>query len=60
MTKISNSQILARGSPGIRILTILAPEDLSLVLRPHTPVIYRVLVGRTVAFTQEIDADGTG
>jgi len=60
MTKTSNSQILARGSSGIRILTILAPKDLSLVLRPYPPIVYGVLVDRTIAFTQEIDADGAG
>lgn len=60
MIKTNYSQILARGSFRIRILTVLVPKYLPLVFRPHAPIFYRVLIGRAVAFAQETDVDGVG
>lgn len=58
MTETSNSQILARGSLRIRILTVLVPKNFPLVFRPHTPVINGVLIDRAMSFAQEAYADG--
>ena len=60
MAKTSNSQIFARGSFRTRTLAVFGSKNLPLVFCPYTPIIYGVLVDRTIPLAQEIDAEGAG
>lgn len=59
-TKTGNSQIIAGGPLRVRVLTVLAAKNVSLVFRPYNPVICRALVCRAIPFAQEFHADGPG
>lgn len=49
MSETRNSHVLAGGSFRVRILTVLVPKTLPLGFRPHTPFVFRVLVGGAIA-----------
>ena len=58
MSKTNNSQIIARRSLQVRVLTVLVLKNILLVFRPLAPIVYRAVVGRAIPFAQETDANG--